>query len=240
MCSVATGTSGRIFRIHKALLESKIKLSKLERSKVGDEELYTFGDTSDGTLVRFIEWAYREDYPDQISGFYLTDINVKPSASADEDTENETTELGTREEANNTMQAEVDEVTENNPLVSHLRMYGFAQVYGIEALGTMAFDRLTTCLEMIDVPREIMQQLAVVAALEIAFTTINRHDRLIEWLAHYASYCVEELRLQSTFHKLLEDVPILGSAMMRYMSPPLFAPWDFESEKINPPHTFKP
>ncbi|KAI9935118.1 hypothetical protein ASPWEDRAFT_186723 [Aspergillus wentii DTO 134E9] len=68
---VALGTSGssRSFKIHKGLLGAKCRLlhKAIEgQFKEGQPQLYVCQQTSEGTLVRFIEWAYKGDYPDGV------------------------------------------------------------------------------------------------------------------------------------------------------------------------------
>lgn len=61
---VARGSSRR-FKVHETILEAKggnIKPQRLQRFQEGSSKIYEFEDTTETIIMRFIEWAYKDDY----------------------------------------------------------------------------------------------------------------------------------------------------------------------------------
>ncbi|GAM43873.1 hypothetical protein TCE0_060f19039 [Talaromyces pinophilus] len=131
--TLATKHSKRTFKIHKALLEAKSRglFSRLENFKEGAENIYRFHDTTENTIVRFIEWAYRDDYPETVRNVSSASASVVQPPSADEGT-----------------------TDGDGPLSCHMQMYIFAHVYGISRLESMAYDRITNSLKYIGKPTD--------------------------------------------------------------------------------------
>ncbi|EED13789.1 conserved hypothetical protein [Talaromyces stipitatus ATCC 10500] len=203
--TLATENSERTFKIHRALLESKTKgvFGRLDKFKEGTENIYRFQDTSDNTLLRFIEWAYRGDYPENIAKPSLASTNpTLASSSSDNDT-----------------------TTAEDPLSCHIQVYIFAHVYGISRLGLVAYDRITDRLRAINKPKDGKVKLQVISLMDLAFKKIHRGDRLLTWLGNYASFCLSELRVVSEFQKVVEEAPSLSLAMLKYNNPASVAPW---------------
>ncbi|KAH1913297.1 hypothetical protein KXV48_000694, partial [Aspergillus fumigatus] len=70
LVSLQAGHSGRLLKIHRKLLGLKCKpvIAALDGTfDEGRQGIYIFDETTEGTVARFIEWAYRGDYPTVIS-----------------------------------------------------------------------------------------------------------------------------------------------------------------------------
>ncbi|EED16504.1 conserved hypothetical protein [Talaromyces stipitatus ATCC 10500] len=192
---LGTKNSERTFKIHKALLEAKSNepYGRLEYIKEGKENIYQFHDTSDNTLLRFIEWAYRGDYPEKMDEPSLASANVTKVSSSDDG----------------------DTTTGKDPLSCHMEMYIFAHVYGVPGLGAKAYERLTDRLKTIDKPQDGKVKLQVISMIGLGFRNLYEHDKLLGWLGNYASFCLSELRTVPEFQKLLEEVPSLSLANLQ-------------------------
>lgn len=145
--TLATENSTRTFKIHKALLDSKSEgiFGRLKNVKSGGENIYLFHYASENTLVRFVEWAYRGDYPETIGNVGQTSHDLlSPSAN--------------------------EGITAwDGPLNCHMQMYVFAHVYGITPLESMAFDRVTTCLKEIGMPKDEEMKMEMISVIDTAF-----------------------------------------------------------------------
>jgi hypothetical protein len=213
------------------LLESKCKILHAAFTSgfaEGQDGVYTCSDTTDGTLARFIEWAYRGDYPASVISMDLAQEKIKASDDADE------TDASSAAAANVSESTDVE--LDNHPLLAHLRLYIFSDVYLISELKQLAYEKLTACFVDINRPQTLDRQRAVIDVLRVAFLKVPLNDSLLDWLAHYAAYSVNQLRLQPSFHDLLEAAPALCSRMMNTLEPATCAPWQGETPK----HRFPP
>ncbi|KAL2857223.1 hypothetical protein BJY01DRAFT_231000 [Aspergillus pseudoustus] len=197
--SLQATQSDRPFHIHRDLLASKSRtiIAAFERGFQEDlKGVYNFQDTSEGTLARFIEWAYTGDYPAVTS--VLAALGAKPPPES---------------------------TPANHPLPAHMRVYIFSTIYLIPALRSLAFDRVTACITEIDKPNDLDSQLAVISALRLAFRKFLHDDPLLDWLRQYAAYSIEKLRVQRDFHDLLLESPELSSRMVLSLIPGQKPPW---------------
>lgn len=204
MITLATEHSKRTFKIHKALLESKSRglFSRLENFKEGAENIYRFHDTTENTIVRFIEWAYRGDYPETVRNVSSASASALQPPSADEGT-----------------------TADDGPLSCHIQMYIFGHVYGISRLESMAFDRITNRLKNIGKPTDEKTKQEVISVMDMGFSKILRNDRLLNWLGHYVSFCLNEFKESNAFQKLLEEAPSLSLAMLKHLNAASVPPW---------------
>ncbi|PKX92972.1 BTB/POZ domain-containing protein [Aspergillus novofumigatus IBT 16806] len=219
------------FKIHKDLLKSKstvLHAALTSEFSEGEDGVYPCSDTTDGTLARFVEWTYRGDYPASVISMDLVQEKIKASDDADE------TDASSAAAANVSESTDVE--LDNHPLLAHLRLYIFSDVYLISELKQLAYEKLTACFADINRPQTLDQQRAVIASLRVAFLKIPLNDSLVDWLAHYAAYSVNQLRLQPSFHDLLEAAPALCSRMMNTLTPASAAPWQSQT----PRHRFPP
>lgn len=97
--------------------------------------MYTCSDTTDGTLARFVEWAYRGDYPASVISKDLVQMKIKASDDADEDNASSAAAANVSEN----MDVDID----NHPLLAHLRLYIFSDAYFIAELKQLAYKKLT-------------------------------------------------------------------------------------------------
>ncbi|KAF7119126.1 hypothetical protein CNMCM5793_008866 [Aspergillus hiratsukae] len=220
------------FKIHKDLLESKCRILHAALNSgfsEGQDGVYTCSDTTDGTLARFVAWAYRGDYPASVISRDLVQTKIEAPDDADEDNASSAAAASVSE----SMYVELD----NHPFLVHLRLYIFSDVYLIMELKQLAYERLTACFMDINRPQTLDQQRAVVAVLRVAFFKIQPNDSLLDWLAHYAAYSANQLQIQPSFHDLLKASPALCSRMMNTLNPASYAPWQVTTLKIRfPPY----
>lgn len=223
--SLRAGQTGRPFKIHRKLLSSKSKpLSAALDSelKEGQNGVYAFEEVTEGTLARFVEWAYRGDYPTPIGEIQTVQAQHFPDAvEASIDGKSTVTT------------PETDFTSENHPLLVHIRLYIFSHTYLINELQQLSYEKVTTCLTDLDKPDGLDIQLAVVDALRLAFYRLPQHDCLLDWLAQYSAYCIDKLRVQGSFHDLLRDFPTLSSRMILSLSPASSPPWRTTRPKYN-------
>lgn len=221
--SLCTHNSARSFNIHRKLLEHKCEVI-YSASRKGFSETYQHKyickDTTDGTLARFVEWAYRADYGNELKP--TKTIGAKSVSSEASD--------------GRVLETKSEEVeTDNHPLFTHLRLYIFGNVYLVEDLKQIAFEKLTACLRSLENPDDLDLQLAIIDMLRLAFNELPLNDDLLDWLAQYASYNLDHLRLQTSFHDLLRTRPGLGSCMVRTLRAASEPPWRSESRKLKVP-----
>ncbi|PWY82959.1 hypothetical protein BO70DRAFT_429021 [Aspergillus heteromorphus CBS 117.55] len=237
--SLCTRSSTRSFQIHRALLDSKCKvMRKALNSGFSEarENKYTCEDTADGTLARFVEWAYRGDYVDPLKPPAVGQMRLPPPLGPMK------ADTGSGVPSTNDDEPAGEEVdgakltAYNYLLVTHVRVYIFAQVYLIDELRYLAYCKLTGCLIEMHIPVDSNQQLAVINMLHLAFGKIPANDELLSWLAQYASYYVEQLRQHPCFDLLLRTCPALGASMMNSLQPSLQPPWQSgkQTESILP------
>ncbi|GKZ38991.1 hypothetical protein AbraIFM66950_011620, partial [Aspergillus brasiliensis] len=110
----------------------------------GQSGVYVFEDVAEGTIARFIEWAYRGDYPATISG---TNIGQTPILLEGRETDID-------EKPENTT-PETDSTSENHPLLVHIRLYIFSETYLVPDLQQLAYEKLTACLTDLDKPNSL-------------------------------------------------------------------------------------
>ena len=183
--------------------------------------VYTFKDTSEGTLARLIEWAYTGDYPAVISAI--------------EPVETENTEAKAKEE-NTVTGAKTDLTFKNHPLLTHINLYIFCSIYLVPDLQDLAFSKMTACFTDLERPNDLDTQLAVISALRVSFHLLPAHDPLLDWMAQYAAYCIDKLRIQGSFHDLLKCSPMLASRMVHSLNPASLPPWQIQRPMHSYPH----
>ncbi|KAI2746739.1 hypothetical protein DTO013E5_50 [Penicillium roqueforti] len=120
-------------------------------------------------------------------------------------------------------------------MLCHLRVYIFSDTYLVDDLKNLAFEKFTTVVKDVGAPKNLSEQLAVIDCLSLAFSTLPPHDKLLEWLARYAAWCLSSLRLQENFHKLLQRNPALSYRMMETLNPANEAPWNIKLSKYRVP-----
>ncbi|KAL3456373.1 hypothetical protein BJX64DRAFT_41412 [Aspergillus heterothallicus] len=216
--SLQATKSDRPFHIHRDLLASKSKTIFAAFDCGFQEDLkgvYTFQDTLEGTLARFIEWAYTGDYPAVTARAQQTGLAAK--IEEDDEAQNNTAARG--------VQLIPAPSPGNHPLPAHMRVYIFSSIYLIPDLRSLAFERVTVCFTEIDKPEDLDSQLAVIAAFRLAFGKLPQDDPLLDWLAQYAAYGIDKLRMQRDFHDLLLESPELSSRMVLSLIPGQQPPW---------------
>jgi hypothetical protein len=185
----------------------------------GQQGIYRFDETTEGTLARFIEWAYRGDYPTVISESEAVQKSLPHGIEADVKDKPTIATPAT------------DFTSENHPLLVHIRLYIFSGTYLIPELQGLAFEKVTACFIDLEKPNSLDTQLAVIDALRLSFLRLHEHEALLDWLSQYSAYCIDKLRLQGSFHDLLRDFPILSSRMILSLNPASSPPWKITQPK---------
>lgn len=141
----------------------------------------------------------------------------------------EKAQIEKKPQISNTQAAPVTDITARNELTNtllyHLRVYVFSDTYLVAELKDLAFQKFTTAVKQLGQPKNIDEQLAIINCLSLAFTTLPPPDLLLAWLAQFAAWSLDILRLESKFLELLQDCPSLGCRMMDYLRPANDAPW---------------
>ncbi|KAL4786149.1 hypothetical protein BJX76DRAFT_133444 [Aspergillus varians] len=222
--SLQADNACRPFNVHRKLLGSKCR-SIIAAFEGGFEEgrkgTYIFQDTSEGTVARFIEWLYTGDYP----------ILLRATQSREGEATKEKRDGVQNREANTTTVEKADLTSESHPPLVHVRLYVFSSIYIIPDLQKLAFERTTAYFTDLNKPDSHDKQLTVIAALRISFQRLPTSDPLLDWLAQYAAYSVQQLQLQKEFHDLLREISALGSQMVRFLNPAYSPPWGTEQKK---------
>ncbi|KAE8414137.1 hypothetical protein BDV36DRAFT_15235 [Aspergillus pseudocaelatus] len=200
--------STRVFKVHKALLDAKCKaVASAFNGNFTERQngVYTFSDTSEGTLSRFLEWAYRGDYTEPV-------VKRKDTAS----------DKIKKDHASNQLESL------DYPLMAHMALYIFSEVYIVPNLKDLVFAKIKAAIEVINKPRTEDDQRGVISLLKLAYTMIPANKSsadLQEWLAHYAAFSLEELRGQPSFNDVLKLSPDLASKILSRSNPADSPPW---------------
>jgi hypothetical protein len=90
---------------------------------------------------------------------------------------------------------------DSHPLLAHLRLYIFSDVYLGSELKQLAYERVTACFVGISRPQTLDQQRTVISVMRVASLKIQPSDSLLDWLAHYAAYTVDQLSSSALFSR---------------------------------------
>ncbi|KAF3389505.1 hypothetical protein F1880_003896 [Penicillium rolfsii] len=236
-------------KIHRRLLEAKCGVSAAALThdfKECTAMRMTFQETRYETVAQFVEWAYRGDYTE----VFPLPIDLPRETESEPSVDSSSLEGGVKMSANDFSKVRTfSEITPSSSmdgsqahtLLSHLRVYIFSDIYLVPALKDLAFEKFTAVLKSMGKPQSMTEQLAVIDCLALTFSKVPVHDKLPEWLAQHASWCVEELRLQSKFHDLLQRLPGIGSRMMGSLRPAQHPPWTLQTRDYSvPPYDARP
>lgn len=193
----------------------------------------TFQETRYETVAQFVEWAYRDDYTEIVP----LPADLPGEAKSEPSTDSSSLEGGVKMSVDDfskartpsqiTLSSSVDS-SQAHILLCHLRVYIFSDIYMVQGLKDLAFEKFEAVLKSMGKPQSMTEQLAIVDCLELTFSKVPLHDKLPGWLAQHASWCMKELRFQSKFHDLLRKLPGIGSRMMDSLRPAQHPPWDMQ------------
>ncbi|KAE8324913.1 hypothetical protein BDV39DRAFT_207431 [Aspergillus sergii] len=200
--------STRVFKVHKALLDAKCKaVASAFNGNFTERQngVYTFADTAEETLARFLEWAYRGDYAEPVvKRKDTTSDKVKEDAASDQ----------------------LDIL--DHPLIAHMALYIFSEVYIVPNLKKLVFAKIKAAIEVMNKPHTADDRRGVISLLKLVYTTIPANkssEELQEWLTHYTAYSLEELRGQPSFNDVLRLCPDLASKILSRVNPANSPPW---------------
>ena len=200
--TVALSPSGssRKFNVHKGLLQQKCPVlhAACVNFREGEESFYDFeSEVSEGTLIRFIQWAYASDYQEEVEttkSLVLPD-NAESVASAGQ---------------------EDSDIDENHPLLLHGRLYVFADTYIVNDLKALALKKLRVKLRPWGQPSDSTRLASVVDLLDFAFGNLHPDDQLLDFLGKYAAKNITNLRKQKAFNDAIWG---MGSSIIQYVQP---------------------
>ncbi|WEW60482.1 hypothetical protein PRK78_005969 [Emydomyces testavorans] len=178
------------YTVHQAIIRSKGGhiFSAIEKKYAEEKHIYTFQDTDEGTLLRFIVWAYYDDYPAVVE--IPTSSNDGEQPSKDQP------------------------IDENHAIFSHLRVYIFADAYMIPCLKWMAGKKLTDVLDDMNAPEKISERLDLILALDLAVSHLPESDLLLHWLTWHCACWLEKLRSEPQFFEILGKI---ASCLIKYV-----------------------
>lgn len=199
------------YQIHKGLFESKIGV-QITGFKEHQENRYTFQETTPTTVLKFIEWAYKDDYVIEKATVYGNTDAVESDKSS-------------------------EAPDDCNEILCHAQVYIFADVYHIMPLKDLAFTKMTSIIKTewtlpksaLSRPREDClrpsNQLMPVLALCYA-DKLPEEDRLLEWLGQFAACRIEDLRAHEEFIAVMRQMLPYVVKHLQSSVPP---PWQHES-----------
>jgi hypothetical protein len=124
-----------------------------------------------------------------------------------------------------------------HPRLLHIKLYVFAETYMIEPLKTLSMHKLMVQLKELGSLEEGHERAAVFDVLTFAFSSrLPEQDALLQWLARYASWRLDELKqMPSSFEKLLlETDGNFATLLVRYVQKSSFNPFNLKTEEIVP------
>lgn len=176
---------------------------------------YTFKDTSTGTVARFVEWAYSEDYSPKLRVEYSNeDFSDQAGSTKVLEISSDVERIAKR--------AREAVARDNHPLLSHARMYVFSDAYLIEDLKSLSFHKLTNQLQSIANNEGLDLNVAVISLLDHCFSNLHPDDELLDFLGQYAAYRITTLR---TMPEFIDIMPKVGRAILPYVSACGWPPW---------------
>ena len=197
--ALAPSGSSYQLNVHKALLEQKCKTIYVACTKFKEKEtgVYRFEDVSEGTLVRFIQWAYTADYQEELEFASRKEHLVETK----------------NDQSFTPVALETDE---NHILLLHGRLYVFGDVYLVKDLKILAFKRMKAKLEKMNKPSDVKELTLVVDLFDFIFSNVHADDPLLDFLGKYAAYNIVNLKQQQYFNDVVGK---MGPAICKYLQP---------------------
>lgn len=124
-----------------------------------------------------------------------------------------------------------------HPLLLHIKLYVYAEMYMIEPLKTLSMQKMIFQLKEFGALAEGYQRAAVFDALTFVFSSrLPEQDVLLHWLARYASWKLDELKqMPSSFDALLLQTDgNFATLLVRYVQKSSLNPFDLKTEDIMP------
>lgn len=145
----------------------------------------------------------------------------------------------TEEPANDKQKAnETAEGSEKlHPLLLHIKLYVFAEMYMIEPLKTLSMEKLIDQLKEFGNLAEGHEREAVFDVLTFAFSSrVPVNDVLLHWLARYASWRLDELKqMPSSLDRLLLQTDgNFATLLVKYVQKSPTYPFNLKLEDIMP------
>ena len=197
--------STRRFNVHRGVLEKQCKtLYRACKSfKEGEDGIYNFQDVSEGTLIRFIQWAYKSTYEEEV------DVSNGPKQSDD-------TRSGDGKPKTSDGGEESIDIDGNHPLLSHGRLYVFADKYLIRSLKRLALQKINSKLRTWGQVNDLPHMTSVIELLDLMSSNLTSDDKMLDFLGKYSAYNLMNLRQQQYFNEVAGS---LSAQILRYVIP---------------------
>lgn len=186
--------------------------------------------TSNATLAHFIEWAYTGNY---------TVLSSSPEPLASEEPPKKKIKQDNKAQPSETVDAKNE--SHIHPLVSHMHLLVFDSLYKPHELERRICTKGAHVLYNMHFPSENVRrlpqiredELAVLDALKIAFTSLEDTHSMTKRLVHYAAWSLPKLRGHIQFTDLITSNPLCALRIMKLVEPLKKAPWPTSWEQLN-------
>lgn len=238
--ALEASNSSTSFHVHEHLIRSVSPVLLAAVSREWNEKStrrYKFcEDVSEELLLHFLMWTYHDNY------LYL-DTSENETTFSEEAIARIAAKVPVdgrvEEPANNDQKAE--ETAEGpeklHPLLLHIKLYIFADMYMIEPLKTLSMEKLIGELEDFGELGDGYEREAVFDALTFAFSSrVPVNDVLLHWLARYASWRLDQLKqMPSSLERLLLQTDgNFATLLVRYVKKSSSNPFTMKMEDIKP------
>ena len=187
-------------------------------------------------MLHFLMWTYRGTY------LYL-DTNGNETKLPEETTSRMAVKVPVdrRVEGPANDKQKAEETAEGperlHPLLLHIKLYEFAEMYMIEPLKTLSMEKLIDQLKVFGGLNAGHEREAVFDVLTFAFSSrLPVNDVLLHWLARYASWRLEELKqMPSSLDRLLLQTDgNFATLLVKYVQTSSHSPFNLRMEDIKP------
>lgn len=193
-------------------------------------------DVTERTLLCFLTWAYNGDYDSN------DEAETRPSPNEalvryEKGTNGERAPEEPLGETPAAAAAIVDkEQRVMHPLLLHISLYVFADVYQIEPLKASTKQKILDQLEKLENLPESHERVAIFDLLDYAFSRLPEQDPLLHWLARYASWKLDDLRHICTRldNLLSENDGKFARMLVRYLYKSTVNPFSLTPAEITP------
>ena len=198
--ALSPSDSIRRFNVHKGILENtcRIVYQACTSFKEGEDGIYKFEDVSEGTLSRFVQWAYKSTYEEE--------VEVTKSAEQLDNSKSENPGEGDKD----------NDIDENHPLLVHGRLYVFGDKYLIKGLKTLALQKIRAKLRNWGQVSDLSRLTSIIELLDLMSTNLPSDDEMLDFLGKYSAYNLMNLRQQQCFNDVTGE---LGPHILRYVNP---------------------
>ncbi|KAI9747605.1 MAG: hypothetical protein M4579_007430 [Chaenotheca gracillima] len=119
-----------------------------------------------------------------------------------------------------------------HPLLLHVRLYIFADMYLVRALTPLVYEKIYRDLETLDLTKSKRNKNIAIGVLMHAFENLPETDDLVSWLGRYAAFKLPDLRTRrSRFEELLRSSDgRFAAQVLQNFDSNCKSPWDNSEE----------